>query len=238
MEGRSCIKRRDSRYYAKVSNGSKITGAPSKKTSYVVLGEDAGPKKLETIRSHGIKTINEDGLFHLIRTLPANGGDGVAAKANEAKKAAEEKKVREMAKQMEQETKSKGKEAAAKEADQLWTAKYAPSQLTQICGNKGQVEKLARWLQNWPKNLKTGFKMRGQDGSGVFRAIMIHGPPGIGKTTAAHLVARLEGYDIVESNASDTRSKKLMEVRFATPTIGYCKELTAVGVTGEPSRCT
>lgn len=40
---------------------------------------------------------------------------------------------------------------------------------------------------------------------------MIYGPPGIGKTTAAHLAAKLEGYDIVESNASDTRSKKLME---------------------------
>jgi replication factor C subunit 1 len=40
---------------------------------------------------------------------------------------------------------------------------------------------------------------------------MIHGPPGIGKTTAAHLVANLEGYDVVETNASDTRSKKLVE---------------------------
>ena len=40
---------------------------------------------------------------------------------------------------------------------------------------------------------------------------MIYGPPGIGKTTAAHLIAKSEGFDIVESNASDTRSKKLME---------------------------
>jgi replication factor C subunit 1 len=59
--------------------------------------------------------------------------------------------------------------------------------------------------------VKTGFKLAGADGSGVFRAVMLHGPPGIGKTTAAHLVAKLEGYDIVERNASDTRSKKLME---------------------------
>ena len=40
---------------------------------------------------------------------------------------------------------------------------------------------------------------------------MLSGPPGIGKTTAAHLVAKLEGFDVVETNASDTRSKKLME---------------------------
>lgn len=39
------------------------------------------------------------------------------------------------------------------------------------------------------------------------------GPPGIGKTTAAHLIAKLAGYNIIEMNASDTRSKKLLEVR-------------------------
>ncbi|RPB04537.1 DNA replication factor C, large subunit [Choiromyces venosus 120613-1] len=191
--------------------GGKITTAPSSRTSYVVLGNDAGPKKLETIRKLKTKTINEDGLFQLISTLPANGGDSLAAKANEAKKAEEEQKVRELAKEMDKETKSKGKAAIEKEASELWTVKYAPSQLTQICGNKGQVEKLGRWLRNWPKNLKTDFKMRGADGMGGARAVMIYGPPGIGKTTAAHLVAKLEGYDIVESNASDTRSKKFME---------------------------
>lgn len=167
---------------------------------------------MEIIQKNNIKTIGEEGLFHLIRTLPANGGGHIAAKANEAKKAEEEKKIRAMAKEMDKETKNKGKEAAQKEADQLWTVKYAPTQITQICGNKGQVERLQRWLRNWPKNLKSDFKKRGEDGSGVFRVVMIHGPPGIGKTSAAHLVARLEGYDIVESNASDTRSKKLMEV--------------------------
>jgi replication factor C subunit 1 len=73
---------------------------------------------------------------------------------------------------------------------------------------------------------KTGFKMAGPDGSGTFRAVIIHGPPGIGKTTAAHLVAKLEGYDIVESNASDTRSKKMVEqglkgVLSTTSLLGY-----------------
>jgi DNA polymerase III delta prime subunit len=35
---------------------------------------------------------------------------------------------------------------------------------------------------------------------------------GIGKTTMAHLVAQTEGYDPLEFNASDVRSKKALEV--------------------------
>ncbi|KAF3394337.1 Replication factor C subunit 1 [Penicillium rolfsii] len=209
--------------------GGKVTGAPSSKTSYVVLGSDAGPKKLATIQKYNLKTINEDGLFELIRRLPAYGGSGKAAEKHAAKQKAEEDKVLKMAAEIDAEEKKK--EAAKAKAnaktqqngpsplasqgppldDQLWTTKYAPTSINMICGNKGAVEKIQRWLRNWHQNAKANFKKGGPDGSGIYRAVMIHGPPGIGKTTAAHLVAKMEGYDIVETNASDTRSKKLVE---------------------------
>jgi replication factor C subunit 1 len=47
----------------------------------------------------------------------------------------------------------------------------------------------------------------------IYRAVMITGSPGIGKTTSAHLCAKLEGFTVIELNASDSRSKKLVEVR-------------------------
>ncbi|KAL9083087.1 MAG: hypothetical protein Q9165_008666 [Trypethelium subeluteriae] len=226
--------------------GGKVTGAPSKNTSFVVLGNDAGPKKLETIRKNDIKTINEDGLFELISKLPANGGDSKAAAKYEEKAQKEAEKVKKMAEEIEKEERraggaggagttskptaissAKGKQStAAANESRLWTVKYAPTQTTQICGNKTQVDKLQRWLKAFPKNQRTGFKLAGADGSGTYRAVIIHGPPGIGKTTAAHLVAKLEGYDIVESNASDTRSKRLVEsglkgVLGTTSLLGY-----------------
>lgn len=46
-----------------------------------------------------------------------------------------------------------------------------------------------------------------------FRGVMITGPPGIGKTTSAHMCAKLAGFTPIELNASDARSKKLVEVR-------------------------
>lgn len=213
--------------------GGKVTGAPSKKTNYVVLGGEAGPKKLETIQKFGLKTINEDGLFELIRRLPANGGSGQAAEKFIAKQKEDQEKIQAMAAEIDAEekkqkaaktmqqgpksqpTSAKGKASAPSQEtpanDQLWTTKYAPTSASMICGNKAAVEKIQNWLRNWHRNAKIGFKNAGKDGSGVYRAIMIHGPPGIGKTTAAHLMAKLEGFDIVETNASDTRSKKLVE---------------------------
>ena len=226
--------------------GGKITTSPSTKTNYVVLGNDAGPKKLETIRKYGLKTINEDGLFALIRTLPADGGDGKEAEKFAAKKKQEEKMIQDLAAEMDAEerkesevtgnckagVRSPNKEAIKQNVkmpsadSQLWTVKYAPTSMNTICGNKTQVEKLQGWLRAWPKHHRVGFRMPGKDGSGVFRAMILHGPPGIGKTTAAHLAAQLEGYDVVESNASDTRSKKLVEgglrgVLDTTSLLGY-----------------
>ena len=146
--------------------GGKVTGAPSSKTSYVVLGNDAGPKKIETIRKNNIRTINENGLFQLIRTLPAHGGTGKVGAAAAAKKEAEEKKMKELASEMDKLEKEKMKQqkmgeqakggggsgvAAAGTAgeSQLWTEKYAPTAIKDIIGNKGLVEKLQRWLRDW-----------------------------------------------------------------------------------------
>lgn len=208
--------------------GGKVTGQPSSKTSFVVLGDDAGPSKLAKIKAQGIKTIDENGLFDLIRKLPAYGGSGKGAQKAQEKKKAEEEKILKDAAEMEAQEKAKlaeqakaAKAAAARggparpappaTSAQLLTSKYAPTQLNHICGNKGQVEKIQNWLRNWAKSKKYNFQRRGADGLGGERAVILSGPPGIGKTTAAHLAAKLEGYDVIESNASDTRSKKLVE---------------------------
>ena len=49
------------------SNGGKSTDSVSKKTSYLVLGENPG-SKLEKAKSLGVKIIDEEGLRNLVVT--------------------------------------------------------------------------------------------------------------------------------------------------------------------------
>lgn len=192
--------------------GAKVTSGPSSKTSFVVLGEGAGPSKMKFIKSNNIKTLDEDGLFDLIRSRGERELDPAAMK----KLQQEEAKIVKAAKDLEVSDSGAGtgkKSAQPIDLDlqSLWTVKYAPTKLKDLCGNNGQIELLQEWLTAWPASLRCNFKKPGKKGQNIYRAMLISGPPGIGKTTAAHLVAKLCGYSPIELNASDTRSKKLIE---------------------------
>ncbi|KAH0839521.1 putative replication factor C, large subunit [Lanmaoa asiatica] len=202
--------------------GGRVTLQPSSKTSFVVLGDNAGPSKLAAIKKHGLKTLSEDDFLALIGTRVGPGGGPGAAQLDEKtrKKMEKEKEaIKDAARALERREQQEGKGKAASGgvgaksdlASQLWTTRYAPQTLKEICGNKGQVEKLQQWLHDWSSSLKSDFKKPGKSGMNIFRAVLISGPPGIGKTTSAHLCAKLEGFTPIELNASDARSKKLVE---------------------------
>lgn len=95
----------------------------------------------------------------------------------------------------------------------MWTFKYMPKDLSDLIGNNSQIQKLRQWLQEWFKysNFLIYRKKRGS-ANVSFKAALISGPPGIGKTTAANLLSKIEGFLPIELNASDTRSKKSLKV--------------------------
>ena len=99
----------------------------------------------------------------------------------------------------------------------MWVDKYKPATLKNVIGQQGDksnARKLLLWLRNWFNNQSGKKKLvkpapwaKDHDGS-FFKAALLSGPPGVGKTTSAQLVCKELGYDTVELNASDTRSKK------------------------------
>ena len=108
---------------------------------------------------------------------------------------------------------SGGGRADISDPNALWADKYAPQHTRMILGNKEAVAKLTRWLQSWEDtfNRSKGKQKSFNIKNGPFKAALLSGPPGIGKTTTAQLVAAEAGRQVLELNASDARSKKMLE---------------------------
>ena len=77
-----------------------------------------------------------------------------------------------------------------------WTEKYRPSTLSEVRGNDKARDALAEWAETW-------------DADG--EAVILHGAPGVGKTSAAHALAADMGWPTIELNASDQRTKAVVE---------------------------
>ncbi|XP_036056786.1 replication factor C subunit 1 isoform X2 [Onychomys torridus] len=107
----------------------------------------------------------------------------------------------------------------------LWVDKYKPTSLKNIVGQQGDqscANKLLRWLRNWHtsspaerKHAAKFGKLSSKDDGSSFKAALLSGPPGVGKTTTASLVCQELGYSFVELNASDTRSKNSLKAVIA-----------------------
>ncbi len=75
-----------------------------------------------------------------------------------------------------------------------WTEKYRPRTLSNVVGNKKALGALRRWAAAW------------EEGRPKKRAAILHGEPGIGKTTSALALANDMGWGVIEMNASDSRN--------------------------------
>jgi replication factor C subunit 1 len=196
----------------------KTPASVSKKTTYCVVGQGAGESKLKKVIEYGVKQIDEDAFYALINSYGPKNSDDKPPMENVRKDSQINPPIPNPSTAARTLPHDKGKSNLKSTipkgpiSSQLWTDKYMPQSYDELIGNPGLVKNLASWLRNWSSSRAKGFPKGGKDDPSVFRAALLSGPPGIGKTTAAHMVARIEGFEAIEFNASDTRSKKALEV--------------------------
>ncbi|KAK0074120.1 hypothetical protein PV326_012726, partial [Microctonus aethiopoides] len=202
--------------------GGRIIKAVSKKTDYLVVGEPAGESKLAKAQKVELKPTK------LVKSPESN----IDQSPEEIKHKIAEKKITtppESNVEIKSSTIQKIDNKTTKNDSvrvsyigeaQALVEKYRPKSMKQIIGQHGDksvAKKFYTWLQNWHKNQNSKVKptkpspwAKNDDGS-FFKACLLSGPPGVGKTTTTQVVCSELGYDLLEFNASDTRSKRLLK---------------------------
>ena len=77
-----------------------------------------------------------------------------------------------------------------------WTERYRPSTLSEVRGNDSARDAFAEWARTWDDHRE---------------AVILHGSPGVGKTSTAHALANDMDWETVELNASDQRTADVIE---------------------------
>ena len=80
-----------------------------------------------------------------------------------------------------------------------WAVRFRPRTVADIADNREAVNELRLWLRGWERGVPKE------------RAVFLHGPPGTGKTSSVHVLAEELGFDLLEINASDYRTRTRME---------------------------
>ena len=75
-----------------------------------------------------------------------------------------------------------------------WTERHRPSSEQMLEGNEVQRRTIRNWLDEWANNAPKK------------KALLLIGPPGVGKTTVARAIAEDMGWNVIELNASDARN--------------------------------
>lgn len=78
----------------------------------------------------------------------------------------------------------------------MWVQKYRPESLSDYRGASSEKDELKSWAEEWEQGDKP---------------VLLHGQAGTGKTSLVEALANDLGYELVETNASDVRTKKKLK---------------------------
>jgi replication factor C subunit 1 len=211
------------------SLGGRTTGSVTGKTNYLLTGsilEDGRnvweSSKYKKAKEKGVKLMNELEFEEFVRKNL--GDESFTVKegyGNTSSASVSLGKVNKNPNQMDIDDPNSEILNKLNEANKmrvLWTDKHHPQDITEIVGNQNMINQFITWLDDWEdvvlngnkKEIEASYRGKGRMENPNARACLISGNPGIGKTTAVRLIAKLKGYRTYELNASDQRNKAII----------------------------
>ncbi|KAI1936826.1 Chromosome transmission fidelity protein 18 [Ophidiomyces ophidiicola] len=103
----------------------------------------------------------------------------------------------------------------------LWTEKYRARRFKDLIGDDRTHRAVLRWLKGWDSIVFPGLAKANRRNTKDSehedpmhrKILLLTGPPGLGKTTLAHVCAKQAGYEVMEINASDERNRDVVKGR-------------------------
>ena len=81
-----------------------------------------------------------------------------------------------------------------------WSEKYRPNTIDDLYLTYDNKTKIKKWIHDFIHK-KDNFT----------NCLLLHGPPGVGKTSLANIILETNNFDIIEFNSSDIRNQKTLK---------------------------
>ncbi|CAN8103184.1 unnamed protein product [Discula destructiva] len=203
--------------YAFVTCSGKSDGVLKRKAAVHMSYKDMVADRSKTKEGRARRAYYGIDIHQLVNT--ANAEMETAKETNEA---------RDTAPPVLQSVENRPKHSKKLRKSLLWTEKYRARNFVDLVGDDFTNRQVLRWLKHWDpivfphaaklKSITARQRQETQDEEEKQhkKILLLTGPPGLGKTTLAHVCARQAGYEVMEINASDDRSQNVVKGRIRT----------------------